>query len=89
MQRENASDTSRGVDAVVVVEALVPVVVVVELSCATWLPGELPQPAANTETPISPANAESRKRRELQTKAAVGVTLSMIARPDNSPRRRR
>jgi hypothetical protein len=77
MQREKANAASAPDRSVLVDEGPFGVVVVLEPSCATWLPDEPPPHAATTRA--SPAVA---------TVTANQFTPSMIARPDNSRRSR-
>jgi hypothetical protein len=83
MQAENASHPFCGEAAEPVEEATLRGDV--EASWATWRPGELPHPAAGRPMPTV-AMITAAVRAPERTNV---LTLSMIARPDNSRRRRR
>jgi hypothetical protein len=79
MQREKS--TARFCEGAAAGDAVLPCVgVVVEPSCATWLPGERPHAETSSDTPV---------RREARIKLRdrpSTFTLSTIARRDDSRR---
>ena len=83
MQRENASAAASAVccaELVGVAEELLCVGVVVEPSCATWLPGERPHAETSSGTP-----ARREARVKMRDRPST-FTLSKIARRDDSRR---